>query len=111
MKLACFAHRVLKILHAVREMGLFCARGGVLPQGAVRGGAGGALGGEDALAVGGVGAGIQEAFPDDLDGRRGGVDEVVGVEAVVPQFVHHDFVRREGTDIAGARKKSDAGAA
>ena len=70
----------------------------------VAGGTRCALCSEDALALRGVGAGIQEAFPDDLDGRRGGVDEVVGVEAVVPQFVHHDFVRREVTDIAGARK-------
>ena len=49
----------------------------------VSGGAGGAFGGEDALAFGGGGAGVQKAFPDDLDGGRSRMDEVVGVESVV----------------------------
>ena len=95
-----------KILHAVREMGLFCARGGVLPQGAVGGGAGGTLGGEDALAVGGVGAGVEEALPDELDGCGGGVDEVVGVEAVVAEFVVDDLV---GLEIRNGRFAGQAG--
>ena len=59
------------------------------------GGAGGFLRREEGGAVGGVGAGVQEAFPDDLHGRGGGVDEVVGVEAVVAEFVQQDLVRRE----------------
>jgi hypothetical protein len=60
----------------------------LLSQGAVGGGAGGALGVVDAFAFGGVGAGVEEALPDELDGCGGGVDEVIGVEAVVAELVH-----------------------
>ena len=67
----------------------------LLSQGAVGGGAGGALGVVDAFAVGGVGAGVEEALPDELDGCGGGVDEVVGVEPIVSQFVHQDLICRE----------------
>ena len=70
----------------------------LLSQGAVGGGAGGALGVVDAFAFGGVGAGVEEALPDELDGCGGGVDEVVGVEAVVAELVVDDFVRREVRD-------------
>ena len=59
------------------------------------GGAGGALGGEDGRTVGGVGAGVQEALPDDLDGSGGGVDEVVGEESVIAELVKDDLVGRE----------------
>ena len=59
------------------------------------GGAGGFLRREDAGPVRGIGAGVQEAFPDDLHGGRGGVDEVFAVETVVPQFVQQDLVGRE----------------
>ena len=44
---------------------------------------------------GGGEVGIAETFPDVLDGECRRVHHVVSIEAIVPQFVHHDFIRRE----------------
>ena len=62
------------------------------------GGAGSALGGEDALAFRRDGAGVQEALPDDLHGGRRRMNEVLGIEPIVPQLVHHNLVRRKIAD-------------
>ena len=77
-------------------------------EGTVGGGAGGALGGQDGRAVGGVGAGVQEAFPNELDGGVGGVDEVVGIKAVVAEFVEQDLI---GGEVLGAGEMPGRGQA
>ena len=70
----------------------------LLPVRTVGCGAGGAFGLKDAGTVGGVGAGVEEALPDDLDGCRGRVDQVFRIETVITKLIRQDFVRREVTD-------------
>ena len=67
----------------------------------MQGGAGGLLVFVDAGEVGGKGVGVQEALPDDFHGGRGRVDEVFGVESVVPELIHQDFKSRKIIDPGG----------
>ena len=38
---------------------------------------------------------VREAFPEIIDRRDGGMDQVGGIPAIVPQFVQQDLVCRE----------------
>ena len=50
---------------------------------------------DEFVAGGGRAEGVHEALPDIVDGQGRGMDEIVGIEAVVTQFIEHYFVRFE----------------